>query len=152
MTQYVAPSSSPVYNMQITRLSRILEPLRMEIDKKLQSIYIENCLFYVIRTCKAALRRLRLHQVRRLWMDALFINKANVNERNHQVGLMDMIYQQAVRVHTSIQDPLHDHSRCVRWLNTEEGYRVWMIVYRSSLHSYWAFSTSNVSGSFKRWF
>jgi hypothetical protein len=38
------------------------------------------------------------HISRALWIDALCINQSNYLERNHQVGLMGKIYQQAARV------------------------------------------------------
>jgi hypothetical protein len=33
-----------------------------------------------------------------LWIDALCINQANIDERNHQVGQMDRIYKDAEEV------------------------------------------------------
>ncbi|KAH6625900.1 heterokaryon incompatibility protein-domain-containing protein [Boeremia exigua] len=91
-------------------------------DSKSQSLKIDNSVFYVTKNCDAALRCLRKRQIRRLWLDALCVNQENINERNHQVGLMDQIYRNAVRVHVCIQDHLQDHSICMRWLNAKEGF------------------------------
>lgn len=85
-------------------------------------------------------------------MDALCINQANVNERNHQVGLMNMIYQQAVCVHTCIQDPLHDRSRCMRWLNAGEGHPKVDDRLKKLSTQLVDLEYFNESGAFKRWY
>jgi hypothetical protein len=47
----------------------------------------------------AALKALRdQHEDRYLWIDAICIDQANTNEKNHQVEMMAMIYGQAQRV------------------------------------------------------
>lgn len=47
----------------------------------------------------AALKALRdKHEDRYLWIDAICIDQQNVNEKNHQVEMMAMIYGQAQRV------------------------------------------------------
>ncbi|KAI2777993.1 heterokaryon incompatibility protein-domain-containing protein [Daldinia loculata] len=52
--------------------------------------------FQVTRNLEAALRALRLRDRKRLiWVDALCINQANVQERNQEVGRMGKIYSQA---------------------------------------------------------
>ena len=59
----------------------------------------------VIANCEAALRQLRSRSHERpLWVDALCINQMNIEERNHQVGLMDRIYHGAQNVLISIPD------------------------------------------------
>ena len=46
-----------------------------------------------------ALKHLRLKDRERfLWIDALSIDQNNVDERNHQVNQMDLIYAKAARV------------------------------------------------------
>jgi hypothetical protein len=88
-------------------------------DAKTQLIYIDDSAFYVTENCEAALRRLRHpERHRRLWVDAICINQSNVNERNHQVGLMDQIYQKATKVHVCISDPERDYSACLHALVT----------------------------------
>lgn len=53
----------------------------------------------VTRNCEDALRRLRLHhEPRFLWVDAVCINQAFIQERNQQVALMPKIYRSASRV------------------------------------------------------
>ncbi|OSS43607.1 hypothetical protein B5807_11719 [Epicoccum nigrum] len=46
--------------------------------------------------CEHALRQLRdQHTERHLWIDAICINQEDVNERSHQVGIMDQIFSTA---------------------------------------------------------
>ncbi|KAF2728802.1 heterokaryon incompatibility, partial [Polyplosphaeria fusca] len=52
----------------------------------------------VTRNCWQALRRLRTHGDRLLWVDAICINQQDVLERGHQVPLMRQIYTEASRV------------------------------------------------------
>lgn len=53
----------------------------------------------VTRNCENALRRLRLQaEPRFLWVDAICINQAFVQERNRQVAMMAKIYHSASRV------------------------------------------------------
>jgi hypothetical protein len=48
---------------------------------------------------EAALRRMRLRDVpRRIWADAVYINQADVPERNSQVLLMRKVYAQCTKV------------------------------------------------------
>lgn len=83
----------------------------------------------VTANCEAALRQLRPRSHERpLWVDALCINQLNVEERNHQVGLMDRIYHGAQSVLISIPDvrgewtdvALSDHNlrRLFVWLRS----------------------------------
>jgi hypothetical protein len=59
----------------------------------------------VTENCEAALRQLRKRGCsRRLWVDAICIDQTNVNERNHQVGLMYNIFSKAWRVLICLQD------------------------------------------------
>ncbi|KAI0095924.1 heterokaryon incompatibility protein-domain-containing protein [Daldinia grandis] len=52
--------------------------------------------FQVTRNLEAALRALRLRDRKRLiWVDAICINQASVQERNQEVGRMGKIYSQA---------------------------------------------------------
>lgn len=56
-------------------------------------------LFKVIWNLITTLRSLRLvNSIRALWFDAVFINQANVYERNSQVSQTNLIYQNATRV------------------------------------------------------
>ena len=59
----------------------------------------------ITANCAAVLCQLRRRGLRRrLWVDAVSINQSNVNERNHQVGLMDHVYSQARSVRICIED------------------------------------------------
>jgi hypothetical protein len=62
-----------------------------------RSIYCsDNKYIPVTVNCDKALRQLRKHGLeRRLWIDAACINQTSIDERNHQVGLMDRIYSQS---------------------------------------------------------
>ncbi|KAF2867959.1 heterokaryon incompatibility protein-domain-containing protein, partial [Massariosphaeria phaeospora] len=64
-----------------------------------QIIYCDQRPIMITRNCEAALRRLRKRAGRRLlWVDAICINQNNEEEKNHQVGLMDVIYSSASQV------------------------------------------------------
>jgi hypothetical protein len=57
-----------------------------------------------------ALSQLRLQQLRRIvWADAICINQHDIEERNHQVSLMESIYPSATRVIVwlGLADPEH---------------------------------------------
>jgi hypothetical protein len=86
-------------------------------DTKSQAVYVDGGLLYVTENCAAALRRLRrLGPHSRFWIDAICIDQSNLKERNHQVGLMDRIYERAMHVHVCIEDRRYDYSKLMRWL------------------------------------
>jgi Heterokaryon incompatibility protein (HET) len=63
------------------------------------SISCDNMTFNIKRNLYQALRHLRLQsQPRRLWVDAICIDQANVSERSRQVAYMTQIYRQASTV------------------------------------------------------
>jgi hypothetical protein len=74
----------------------------------------------VTRNCEAALQQVRhADREQTLWIDSICINQTNVEERNHQVRLMDKIYRTASSVEICITDP----SQCYRkalWLLARE--------------------------------
>jgi hypothetical protein len=74
----------------------------------------------VTLSCASALRRLRpTSQERLLWIDALAIDQNNLQERNHQVGLMARIYSGASQVLVYLgEEDLGFGSRSL-WLDTE---------------------------------
>lgn len=87
-------------------------------DSKTQEVHIDGSVLKVTQNCHAALCQLRhpeRHQ--RLWIDAICVNQLNVKERNHQVGMMDVIYQAALQVHLCITDRSHDYSIAMSWLS-----------------------------------
>lgn len=51
------------------------------------------------KSLHAFLRRFAAEQIRTIWVDALCINQSNVQERNQQFTLMDIIYRRAGTVH-----------------------------------------------------
>ena len=84
---------------------------------------------HVTVNCEHALRQLRdKHTERRLWVDAICINQEDINERSHQVGIMDLIFSTANCVIMSIpyappnglypgpQASLEDLAPLFRWL------------------------------------
>lgn len=66
-------------------------------DSKSKTIQIgHGHSMHVTINCEHALRQLRdWHTERRLWIDAVCINQEDVNERSHQVGIMDQIFSTA---------------------------------------------------------
>lgn len=59
-------------------------------------ILCEDKVIPVAANLYSALRRLRLsNKIRRLWIDAICINQADVEERNRQVQLMGAVYKRA---------------------------------------------------------
>lgn len=90
-------------------------------DEKTQQIFIDGSVLGVTKNCEGALRRLRQsHTYRRIWIDAICINQSNSRERNHQVGLMDSIYREAMRVHVCIELSGTSVEAVMRWLATNE--------------------------------
>jgi hypothetical protein len=86
---------------------------------------------HVTVNCEYALRQLRdQHTVRRLWIDAICINQEDINERSHQVGIMDLIFSTADCVIMSIpytppnglypdlESSVKDLAPLFRWLHT----------------------------------
>lgn len=74
----------------------------------------------VTSNCASALRRLRLQsQERFLWVDAISIDQGNLQERNHQAGLMADIYAGASQVLVYLgEEDLGFASRSL-WLDSE---------------------------------
>jgi hypothetical protein len=73
------------------------EPRTISLDGKTCSVRKDLWwALYNLRSRKAT---------RRVWIDALCINQANVSERNYQVGQMDRIYREARMVAISLGSP-----------------------------------------------
>ncbi|KAF2682596.1 hypothetical protein K458DRAFT_250755, partial [Lentithecium fluviatile CBS 122367] len=49
-------------------------------------------------------------------IDSICTNQSCINERNHQIGLMDLIYSRATGVLVSIHDPGESYSELLHWL------------------------------------
>ena len=95
-------------------------------DRKSGRVHCPDGVIPVTENCEAVLRLLRPlhpdHIPRILWVDSICINQSNTVERNHQVGLMDQIYQSATDVVICIQDPSRDYTDCMRWLKRRREY------------------------------
>ena len=64
-----------------------------------RTLSLDNTPFSIKPNLEAALRELSKGKVERLlWIDAICINQADLNERNEQVRMMSSIYRQATRV------------------------------------------------------
>ncbi|PMD34326.1 HET-domain-containing protein, partial [Hyaloscypha variabilis F] len=61
-------------------------------------IWVNDCHFAVRQNLYCALTALRTTGDRYLWIDALCINQDDSNEKGHQVGMMDLIYEKAEQV------------------------------------------------------
>ncbi|KAF1834473.1 hypothetical protein BDW02DRAFT_498165 [Decorospora gaudefroyi] len=76
----------------------------------------------ITANCDAALRQLRHRGLpRRVWIDAICIDQTNIEERNHQVYLMSLIYSRARSVRICIQERssparLLAYSQLFKWL------------------------------------
>lgn len=99
------------------RLSGSLETIRLQNDDGFVSTHFEalsyfwgdeaadrnillnNTPFSIKPNLQGALRELCKGKIERLlWVDAICINQADINERNEQVRIMSSIYRQATRV------------------------------------------------------
>lgn len=88
--EYISLSQNPKY-----------EALSYEwgVQTSTRTVSVNEHLIEVRENLWNALLQLRENYISRvLWIDALCINQRNYLERNHQVGLMGRIYQQATRV------------------------------------------------------
>ena len=80
-----------------------------------KSIKIDGKLFSVHQNLYCFLRTaIRSHSEEWLWIDALCIDQGNLNERNHQVGMMGSIYAQARKtlVYGSLGDRHIEYGLC----------------------------------------
>ncbi|EQB43657.1 hypothetical protein CGLO_17666 [Colletotrichum gloeosporioides Cg-14] len=122
-----------------------------------QSIYVgdRHDILPITVNCADALRRLRFpHRSRSLWIDAICIDQDNIQERSHQVGIMQYIYATAERVLIYLGEDEEDPNAatCVPWqyqsrentleLSTDlrkQPYftRVWVIQEVASARSAW---------------
>lgn len=62
-------------------------------------LYCENSFLQITKNLEQALRHIRLpNHARRLWVDSICINQADLDERSLQVQRMRLIYKHAARV------------------------------------------------------
>ncbi|KAH8596246.1 heterokaryon incompatibility protein-domain-containing protein [Bisporella sp. PMI_857] len=86
---------------QYDALSYVWGPPRLSA-----SITVDGAKIYITRHLRRCLQHLRLEGIERvIWIDAVCINQSDLNERNHQVMLMEQIYRGAntVRVWMDIK-------------------------------------------------
>lgn len=75
---------------------------------KSKTIFMSTQAFRVTRNCEDALRAVRRSDMPRdVWIDAVCIDQDNVDERGHQVQLMDQIYSMADKVLIYLGEPTH---------------------------------------------
>jgi len=73
-------------------------------------VEVDGCTFYVGENLYAALRHLRHSKnTRVMWIDAICINQADMEERKSQVNMMRRIYQQASTVVIWLGSPLDSY-------------------------------------------
>jgi hypothetical protein len=89
-------------------------------DRKTGRIHCHDGVIPVTENCEAALRTLRFSSApRQLWVDAISIDQTNIDERNHQVGMMGTIFRLASTVHICIQDSSRRYTEGINWLKSE---------------------------------
>jgi hypothetical protein len=76
-----------------------------------RSINVNGVRFLVTVNLEAALRELRIHRPRALWVDAICINQEDPSERSSQVRLMSTIYKTATHTAVWLGEET-DQSRC----------------------------------------
>jgi hypothetical protein len=95
-------------------------------SSKLREIYVatdhssenDKRLIKVTRNCESTLKQLRLvNEERTVWIDAVCIDQSDVDERSHQVRLMDRIYESAVKVEICIETLQEDYTGAIFLLN-----------------------------------
>jgi Heterokaryon incompatibility protein (HET) len=75
---------------------------------------------YISPNLFSALRALRHHQRNRnLWIDAICINQDNLDEKNHQVEMMNKIYGNATKVCIWLGDPSKSSERALKFIKEE---------------------------------
>jgi hypothetical protein len=77
-------------------------------DWRSQVVYCDGAQVLITKNCEAALRRLRGHDDRMLWIDAICINQSDDQERSSQVNKMKLIYTYASSVKVYLGEPLDD--------------------------------------------
>ena len=71
-------------------------------------------LCFIRENLRDALRAVRdPNESRMLWIDALCIDQENVEERNHQVGLMGLIYRKAKQIRIWLGQPADKSGRAL---------------------------------------
>ena len=63
-----------------------------------REIYLDGQPFHVTTNLEAALRHLRQAEPRKLWIDAIFVDQRNLEERSSQILLMRQLFQNAMRM------------------------------------------------------
>jgi hypothetical protein len=79
-----------------------------------KNITVNGQHFLVRENLFNALRQLRRGEARPLWVDAICINQADIQERNAQVSLMAFIYKRATKVLVWLGLPPHKYTEADR--------------------------------------
>ena len=67
--------------------------------RNLASVLLDGCSLPITQNLMLALRGLRLRESQRvLWIDSICINQFDIDERNSQVRIMNLIYEKAENV------------------------------------------------------
>ncbi|KAF2656720.1 HET-domain-containing protein, partial [Lophiostoma macrostomum CBS 122681] len=84
-------------------------------------IWLSKKLLMITINCQRALRRLRRQDASRtLWVDAICINQANLQERLHQVSQMKEVYQQARQVMIYVGEASDDSDFLLDYLDNSD--------------------------------
>ena len=91
-------------------------------DVRDRKVVINHTIFEVPKNLEALLQRLRrLPDTRsgmKFWVDALCINQSDVNEKNHQVKLMQSIYSKAFAVIVWLGDATEDNDKAIEFISS----------------------------------
>jgi hypothetical protein len=81
-------------------------------------VTLNNSLFRISATLHIALEHLRyVSQKRKIWIDAISINQADIAERNNQVAMMRKIYENAMRVNVWLGPATESSKQAMTFLN-----------------------------------
>lgn len=94
------PIEGELFHISLTDAHLLYEALSYEWGDSQadECILLDGYEFAVRESLLNALRRLRRHEERILWIDAVCIDQSNVLERNRQVGQMGGVYGLARKV------------------------------------------------------
>lgn len=88
---------------------------------KCNTIFLNSVPFHVTQNCEMALKRVRARYMFTkscIWVDAIYIDQTNPDERGHQVRLMPLIYSRAKAVLVYIGESTHRSSWVLRILES----------------------------------
>ena len=103
----------------------------------LKPIRVDGQPFFVRENLYNALQNFRLPTQRTLWVDAICINEADIQERNYQVSLMSYIYSRAQQVLVWLGDAPEPYTQ--EELKKTSSPTSWSVAKRNAIsnHPYW---------------